>query len=318
MVEACKGIVGSMIVYADTMTPEGSGEPLCVMQGKTADGSGLDNGLICAGGAWRDKKLSDDMFDEPDRKFECLDGTVVENGVYYMPNLWPLFCFLVIMSIVGLFGFLMIVTFVAPRQGFSTKLHGCTQDYGSCFLTMCCPCVTYGSNTAYVAAVDGTRPTKAMAWLYCLTYYCCHNFACCLGLATRNGLRRKLQIEGTLCQDACIHCFAHPCALCQESREIMAAGRQHVVPSTTPSQGPVTTTFAVQVPQGAGVGALLSVQTPQGTHLQVTVPKGVAAGDIFHVQNPAVVPTVTATVVPQDAPTKQAMHAQSEVEVSLL
>eukprot|EP01051_Picozoa_sp_SAG22_P013873 SAG22_NODE_1611_length_4001_cov_1.991287_4_plen_97_part_00 len=42
----------------------------------------------------------------------------------------------------------------------------------------------------------------------------------CIGTEGRGRLRSRLQIEGDCWSDLMIHCFAHPCALCQEDAEI--------------------------------------------------------------------------------------------------
>lgn len=65
----CHGVIGSMRLDDGT----------CVMQGLTDQG-GLGTGIVCEGE--RDAKLTERIFDEPDRTFTCHDGTVLQNGVY--------------------------------------------------------------------------------------------------------------------------------------------------------------------------------------------------------------------------------------------
>ena len=58
-----------------------------------------------------------------------------------------------------------------------------------------------------------------------LVYIFCGSFRCCLSVLNRFGLRKKYNINGgqnkDILLDVCIHCWAHPCALCQERRELI-------------------------------------------------------------------------------------------------
>lgn len=311
-VPACQGITGSAIMMVGP-NPENSVE-MCVMQGKEGN-EGFGNGLICTGEL--DEELSADVFGLSQDEYTCQDGSTFRNGIYRVPRRGAHgLCGLVaIISLCALSGFLIVCKCVAPRQGFSTDLHGCFQDMGGCLLTMCCPCITYGSNAEFASAPHGSQHRGylqcGLSWFWCLTYWCCHNFACCLGLAVRYQLRQKLRIEGTVTEDSCIHCFAHPCALCQERREIQAS-----MDGGASNIGPVNgaATYTVQCPVGASAGMQVSVQTPQGL-VQATVPQGVAAGEHFQIQCPAI-PTVTATVV-NPVPSKQAMHG-TDMQTSLV
>ena len=182
-------------------------------------------------------------------------------------------------SVVGIF----VAIRVANRQGFSTPAHGCFSDPLGCLLTMCCPCVTYGR----VAQLSFGVPW----YLMCCAITCCHNFACCFGLASRFELRRKLNIEGHWCGDACIHACAAPCALCQELREVdMVARGERAGPLVTAQ----ATTFQVQLPQGVEAGQVMQVDTPSG-RVAFTVPHGVTAGQTFNIQVSAPVVAVPAT-----------------------
>ena len=62
------------------------------------------------------------------------------------------------------------------------------------------------------------------AILGCIIYVFCGSFKCCLGVLNREGIREKYNIDGEpdkdFIIDICIHCWAHPCALCQEKREL--------------------------------------------------------------------------------------------------
>jgi Cys-rich protein (TIGR01571 family) len=183
---------------------------------------------------------------------------------------------------------------VANRQkGFSTPAHGCFSDWSSCLLTSCCPCVAYGKVAEFSLGVPW--------YLMCCAITCCNNFHCCLGLASRHELRRKLDIEGNWCEDACVHAFAQPCALCQEVREVdlvnrgeRAVGVVNAVPATT---------YQVQAPEGTVAGQTLQMQTPSGL-VACVVPAGVAAGDVFNIQ-------VNAPVVDAQ-PAAQAMDIEME------
>ena len=61
--------------------------------------------------------------------------------------------------------------------------------------------------------------------LGCLVYIFVDHFGCCLSVFNRFGLRKKYNINGEqnkdFLLDVCIHCWGHPCALCQERRELI-------------------------------------------------------------------------------------------------
>ena len=106
-----------------------------------------------------------------------------------------------------------VCTIVGPRQKFSTPLHGCGDDIGNCCLVTWFPCIQWGRIVEW--SIDDPTPW----WCFCLAYFLCGDFRSCLGMVTRPAVRNKLDIRGEFWEDCLIHCFAHPCALCQEARE---------------------------------------------------------------------------------------------------
>ena len=110
----------------------------------------------------------------------------------------------------------LVMKFVSPRQRFRTPLHGCFSDIGQCCLVCWCPCVQWARIADWALDDEGPWP------LFCLLYWICGNFRCCMGMITRRLLREKLAIAGTCMEDCLIHTFAHYCALCQEARELRA------------------------------------------------------------------------------------------------
>lgn len=144
-----------------------------------------------------------------------------------VPNFygWSIFP-LTFIYIIPLLGFVITSIYCAPRQRFSTKLTDIDKDIGTTCLTCWCPCITFGELfqlTYKVPSIFG-----------CLLYFFCGTSKCCLGMVNRAKLRQKYNIvedPGSDCMiDACIHCWAHPCALCQEKREL---DYRNVMESTT-------------------------------------------------------------------------------------
>ena len=107
-----------------------------------------------------------------------------------------------------------VCKFVGPRQIFSTPLHGCFNNIGNCCLVIWCPCIQWARIVEW--SIDDPSPW----WCFCLVYFFCGDFRNCLGMVTRPAVRNKIGIQGEFWEDCLIHCFAHPCALCQEAREL--------------------------------------------------------------------------------------------------
>jgi Cys-rich protein (TIGR01571 family) len=103
---------------------------------------------------------------------------------------------------------------VGPRQRFSTPLHACFDDIGTCCLVTLCPCIQWARIVEW--SIDDQSPW----WCFCLAYFFCGDFRICLGMVTRPAVRNKIGIQGEFWEDCLIHCFAHSCALCQEAREL--------------------------------------------------------------------------------------------------
>lgn len=114
-------------------------------------------------------------------------------------------------------GFIITSIYCAPIQKFSTKLTDINKDIGITCLTCWCPCITFGEIFQDIYDVPQL--------LGCLVYIFCGSFRCCLSVFNRFGLRKKYNINGEqnkdFLLDVCIHCWGHPCALCQERRELI-------------------------------------------------------------------------------------------------
>jgi Cys-rich protein (TIGR01571 family) len=146
-----------------------------------------------------------------------------------------LLAFYGLVALCFLIGFLIACLVCGPKQpGFSSSLGDCTQDMGVCCLTCWCPCIPYGE----IGALAFDQDSTLMMGAYLLAQ--CGGMHTCLAMASRNELRKKLQIgpAGEWAADVCIHCCAHGCALCQERREVdrvRSGERQLVVqPATSP------------------------------------------------------------------------------------
>jgi Cys-rich protein (TIGR01571 family) len=134
-----------------------------------------------------------------------------------VPDTYEMFLILPLFFMVQLFGFVFVSIYCAPLQRFSTKLTEIDKDMGTTCLTCWCPCITFGEIFQHIYDVPSV--------FGCLLYTFCGSFRCCFSILNRWGIRKKYNINGEpdkdFLLDVCIHCWAHPCALCQERRELM-------------------------------------------------------------------------------------------------
>jgi|EP01047_Picozoa_sp_COSAG01_P046962 Cys-rich protein (TIGR01571 family) len=161
----------------------------------------------------------------------------------------------------------------APKQNFQTKIHSCGADWDICLVTAMCPCITWSKIAAYTGAFAvsngntyGTHTEPPLNWPLCCTYFWCNNLACCFGMMSRDGLRKKHRIQGDWGGDCMIHTFAHPCALCQEMAEIRLGPRDghdatpRLMNGHAAAPGVPIVTAVVVPPMAVGV-AVTPVQT---------------------------------------------------------
>ncbi|AES61069.1 putative PLAC8 motif-containing protein [Medicago truncatula] len=102
----------------------------------------------------------------------------------------------------------------------SAKLCGCGENPGTCLITCCLPCITFGqiaevvdegrSSCAMQGCVYGLLMTITCHWLYSCLY--------------REKLRAKYGLPAEPCCDCCVHFCCDACALCQEHAELKARG----------------------------------------------------------------------------------------------
>ncbi len=92
---------------------------------------------------------------------------------------------------------------------------GCFNDPASCILTCLFPCITYGNN---YEAINKTG-CCVQGFTYCCLSAC--GLCCLVHSGLRGNIRSKFNIPGNNCFDCLLTCFCSPCALCQESREII-------------------------------------------------------------------------------------------------
>ena len=185
--------------------------------------------------------------DNPDRAMLCHDweGIIVT-------SLWTAL-------IVSSCGFLTACRIVAPRQAFRAGglAHCCRKrlyqrgnttfegrPWCGCLFTTCCPCYQWFRVLAFIFQCPRTATSRYWAALGCVCFTgCCllnpvgllgcylpSSVLCgtCKGAWTRYKLRQQLKIGGRLWEDFLIHCFAGPCAWCQEALEISAAGHSGI------------------------------------------------------------------------------------------
>ena len=155
---------------------------------------------------------------------DCAAALSVEGGAVFWPEL--------VLALVALQALgVLCACVLASRQGFAHPLYDI--DAGTCALATCCPCVLFGhtaqwahGRTYMYKSPDGS-PDSPWVWgaAYCGSICLGSGMKEALSAWTRFTLRRRIEAQGNGCEDACIHCCAHPCALAQEAREVEANWR---------------------------------------------------------------------------------------------
>lgn len=116
------------------------------------------------------------------------------------------------------------------EQPWSSGLFDCCQDTDSCLLGLFCPCVLFGKNVeklhsrpffgpCCIHCVLGGGVAFGASWVvgpaaFWLTLVSC--YAC----GYRTEIRSKYHLQPRPCGDCATHFWCHPCAICQETREM--------------------------------------------------------------------------------------------------
>ncbi|CAA0829750.1 PLAC8 family protein [Striga hermonthica] len=157
----------------------------------------------------------------------------------------------------------------AQRSEWETGLFSClgkndefySSDLEVCLLGSVAPCVLHASNVERLGSGPGTFANHCLPYtgLYLLGN-CLFGWNCLapwFSYTNRTAIRHKFNLEGSLgkyvmdeiqheqCEascDFCTHVFCHPCALCQEAREV----RRRLPHPGLPTQQPVL----VMIPPG--------------------------------------------------------------------
>ncbi|KAF3437875.1 hypothetical protein FNV43_RR20631 [Rhamnella rubrinervis] len=105
-----------------------------------------------------------------------------------------------------------------PTGQWTTGLCGCFEDPGNCFMTWCCPCVTFGERAEVLDG--GTTSCCAAGCIYCIMGSCAYMYT----HTYRAKLRGLYSLPEEPCSDCCVHCWCAACANCQEHRELKNRG----------------------------------------------------------------------------------------------
>jgi len=100
---------------------------------------------------------------------------------------------------------------------FQFGLFDCFSPFSTCFLTCCCPCVTFGRIKARESGEKDPSGINGMCALHCLLLYC--GVAPVLQFVNRMSMREKYGMESNGCGD-CLTAFCCACCeLIQEDKE---------------------------------------------------------------------------------------------------
>eukprot|EP01012_Entosiphon_sulcatum_P034174 TRINITY_DN432_c0_g1_i1.p1 TRINITY_DN432_c0_g1~~TRINITY_DN432_c0_g1_i1.p1 ORF type:complete len:129 (-),score=17.74 TRINITY_DN432_c0_g1_i1:286-672(-) len=108
------------------------------------------------------------------------------------------------------------------QRQFQYSLCSCCDDIPLCLLTWCLPCVTYGRTQSLVEKGDDSSWVMWCAIWSVVQYFT--GMGCVLQIMTRNNLRKKNNIDGSMCGDICTVCWCPLCQLQQEAREVGQQG----------------------------------------------------------------------------------------------
>ncbi|KAG8504145.1 hypothetical protein CXB51_002489 [Gossypium anomalum] len=123
---------------------------------------------------------------------------------------------------------------VATGDGFGWTADGCRcSDIEVCLLGSLVPCVLYGTNVERLGSDPGTFANHCLPYsvLYLIgnSFFGWNCLAPWFSYPTRTAIRRKFNLEAKdelqreqceLTCDLATHVLCHPCAVCQEGREI--------------------------------------------------------------------------------------------------
>ncbi|KAF2809947.1 uncharacterized protein BDZ99DRAFT_570581 [Mytilinidion resinicola] len=108
-----------------------------------------------------------------------------------------------------------------PKQARTANLFDCCVPPELCFLTYCCPCVTFGKSTHRMEN-DGNMTNFGPVNVMCVVYYCLGPCAWILVCAQETEARRKYKLDGNLCTDCLKSCCCTCCTLMQQEKESIA------------------------------------------------------------------------------------------------
>ncbi|KAF7840848.1 cell number regulator 2-like [Senna tora] len=98
--------------------------------------------------------------------------------------------------------------YLRTQQEWSTHLFHCLDDPAICFVTCCCPCITFGHIAEIVN--KGNPTLTGRACLYSCNY--------------RSKMRAQFDLPEAPCMDCLVHFCCETCALSQEYRQLRNLG----------------------------------------------------------------------------------------------
>ncbi|GLT59561.1 hypothetical protein SLA2020_323730 [Shorea laevis] len=120
----------------------------------------------------------------------------------------------------------------AVQSQWSSGICACCDDMQSCCIGLFCPCFLFGKNAEFLGSgtLIGSCMTHFILWGF-INSLCCiltegfllglpGCFVACYACGYRKALRAKYNLQEAPCGDFATHFFCHPCAICQEYREI--------------------------------------------------------------------------------------------------
>ncbi|PTB40392.1 hypothetical protein M441DRAFT_142825 [Trichoderma asperellum CBS 433.97] len=118
----------------------------------------------------------------------------------------------------------------------------CCSPGGLCFLTTCCPCITYGKTQHQVnyGSLEDYSCCNSSCIVFALAVHC--GLQCIPAMIQRKRLRTKYNLDGSFFGDFCRSCLCTCCVLMQNGKESEQRGSKRGV--SQPYQSPTGMSYA--------------------------------------------------------------------------